>query len=69
MAEAVRSYLTGEGIDGTRIYTLGRGGDGAAGSAKGGRIEIGLFRGIGEPAPALTSRTGVSAPGEPPPTP
>ena len=76
VAEAVKTYLTGEGIDGGRIFTLGRGADGAAGAGKAtgpgrrsGRIEIGLFRGIGDPSPALTSRAAPSAPpaGPPPP--
>jgi outer membrane protein OmpA-like peptidoglycan-associated protein len=68
VAEATRSYLTGKGIDGGRIFTLGRGADGAPGGAKpapqGGRVEIGLFQGIGDPAPALTK-----AASSPPPAP
>ena len=77
VAETVKAYLTGEGIDGGRIFTLGRGGNGAAGKGeragsdrRNGRIEIGLFRGIGDPSPALTSRAAPSAPtAEPPPLP
>jgi outer membrane protein OmpA-like peptidoglycan-associated protein len=76
VAEAVRTYLTGEGIDGERIFTLGRGRDGAAANAgtaeparRSGRIEIGLFQGIGDAAPALTSRAGSPAPPAAPPAP
>jgi outer membrane protein OmpA-like peptidoglycan-associated protein len=72
VAETVKTYLTDKGIDGDRIFTLGRGTDGAAGTGeavgpdrRSGRIEIGLFRGIGDPSPALTARGASSAP--PPP--
>ena len=66
VAEAVKAYLTAQGIDGGRIFTLGRGADAVTGNAAapsqpGGRIEIGLFQGIAGPAPALTSRTGSPA--------
>lgn len=74
IAEAVKSYLTGEGIDGGRIFTLGRGASGPAddgGGAQPGmvnsRIEIGLFQGIGDPTPALSSRAAPSAAPVPPP--
>ena len=74
VAEAVKTYLTGQGIDGGRIFTLGRGADAVTGNAAapsrtGGRIEIGLFQGIAGPAPALTSKTGSPAPPEPFPLP
>lgn len=74
LAEAVKSYLTGEGIDGGRIFTLGRGASGPAddgGGAQPGmvnsRIEIGLFQGISDPTPALSSRAAPSAAPVPPP--
>lgn len=74
IAEAVKSYLTGEGVDGGRIFTLGRGASGPAddgGGAQPGmvnsRIEIGLFQGIGDPTPALSSRAAPSAAPVPPP--
>jgi outer membrane protein OmpA-like peptidoglycan-associated protein len=77
VAETVKTYFTDKGIDGGRIFTLGRGTDGAAGTGeaagadrRSGRIEIGLFRGIGDPSPALTARGAPSAPPtEPPPPP
>ncbi|MPY75602.1 MAG: OmpA family protein [Alphaproteobacteria bacterium] len=74
VAEAVKSYMTGEGIEGNRIFTLGRGADDPAGGGGGvppgmvnSRIEIGLFQGAGDPTSALSSRTAPSAAPSPPP--
>lgn len=74
IAEAVKSYMTGEGIEGGRIFTLGRGANGPSGGGGAvppgmvnSRIEIGLFQGAGDPTPALSSRTAPSAAPSPPP--
>lgn len=74
IAEAVKSYMTGEGIEGGRIFTLGRGANGPSGGGDAvppgmvnSRIEIGLFQGAGDPTPALSSRTAPSAAPSPPP--